>query len=154
MNHLVYVGSSKWSFKNLVFELLSATTANRASLGAWIELYGQLLFFCLFGHFSSLPVFHGVECIVIFLILWLGHSTPTQVGSALCSAPPLKTELIFFSQFIWPPVLSRRGAICSLALLDYVVLSRVNDVVQLHSTESGQLQTVQASSSSRFCVSG
>jgi hypothetical protein len=52
----------------------------------------------------------GGQC-VIFPILWLGHPTSTQAGSVQHSTPSLPARSEIFPPFIWPPVLSRWGAI-------------------------------------------
>jgi hypothetical protein len=56
---------------------------------------------------------------------------PPKAGSAQCSTPPPLGRGEIFPSFIRLPVLSRRGAICPQAVLEYVVFSRVHDMACL-----------------------
>jgi hypothetical protein len=83
-----------------------------------------------------------VKCAVIFFpqnVARPPHSQHTHTHthtrtSALDShniqphPPPSKVET--FPSFIWPPILFRRGATCLPVVLDYVIPSRVEDVLQ------------------------
>jgi hypothetical protein len=49
------------------------------------------------------------------------------VSSASAPPPPGTGEI--FPPFVWPPVLSRMGAICPLSARDYMVSSRADDLL-------------------------